>query len=473
MRSSTRRPSAGLPHWNGAYWKDWHAFALALLLLTLCLLGGGASRDDVLSLLYVQPAAAIVLALACLSFRREHYRRVRVPLILLALFAALHVVQLVPLPPAIWTSLGGRDAIVATAPLIGALPWRPISIAPDLTLASLTGLVPVAAILVAAAQLDMRQHYHLLLFLVGGVALSVLLAALQLTGGTDNPYHLYRVTNDGTAVGLFANRNHQAAFLAIGMPLLAVALNSLAGRARRSALLVGLLVLGCLLLSVMILVTGSRAGLVLGALGLLGAALLFQGQGGNRIGQRPSYYAWIGIAALVVAASAALVLLSPERALTLTRLSDNVLVNESRVANLGLYAELMRENLLTGAGLGAFDPLFRIHEPLSALKPSYLNHAHNDLAELVMTGGILAGALLFALLTWTVRKALPLVRGELNPLGMLGAAITLMLLIASLFDYPLRTPFLGCVFALGIVWLSVGNQADTVRRNTPAPGGSR
>ena len=57
---------------------------------------------------------------------------------------------------------------------------------------------------------------------------------------------------------------------------------------------------------------------------------------------------------------------------------------------------MLKDFLPTGIGFGAFDPAFRVFEPDSSLSPLYLNHAHNDLVELALTGGI-AALLMFAL----------------------------------------------------------------------------
>src|SRR3546814_18783044 len=48
------------------------------------------------------------------------------------------------------------------------------------------------------------------------------LGLAQVIGPRDGPLYLYEITNNGSAVGLFANRNHQAALLACLFPMLAV-----------------------------------------------------------------------------------------------------------------------------------------------------------------------------------------------------------------------------------------------------------
>src|SRR5690606_39579797 len=49
---------------------------------------------------------------------------------------------------------------------------------------------------------------------------SALWAASQLTGSARGPLYIYNITNNGSAVGLFANRNLPAVFLAAAIAML-------------------------------------------------------------------------------------------------------------------------------------------------------------------------------------------------------------------------------------------------------------
>ena len=46
-------------------------------------------------------------------------------------------------------------------------------------------------------------------------------------------------------------------------------------------------------------------------------------------------------------------------------------------------------------------------------------------------------------------------------LARLGGAIVLILGIGSIYDYPLRTPSLACLFAIAAVWLVRGTRVRT------------
>src|SRR5512143_1162950 len=96
--------------------------------------------------------------------------------------------------------------------------------------------------------------------------------------GPGGNLYLYRITNIGEAVGLFANRNHLAGFLAASLP---VAAGMLADRLRHHVhgirdLRVWLLTALLVLLSVSVTATHSRAGFGLLMISVVAsAAVLF------------------------------------------------------------------------------------------------------------------------------------------------------------------------------------------------------
>lgn len=178
-------------------------FWIFLTLLLLCFVGGGGARDDVLSLVYLRPAAIVCTALILLLPGKVEWRSVRVPLALCLAFALLMVLQLIPLPPQVWLGLPGRQLFAEPMNLANLpQPWRPLSIAPDLTLNSLASLVMPIAALIGFAALDRNQRLLLLPVLIAAALVSVLVGIAQLVGGEMSPFYLYRITNRDSAVGL-------------------------------------------------------------------------------------------------------------------------------------------------------------------------------------------------------------------------------------------------------------------------------
>ena len=123
-----------------------------------------------------------------------------------------------------------------------------------------------------------------------------------------------------------------------------------------------------------------------------------------------------------------------------------------------------------GSGIGSFVEVFQIDEPYSQLSPTYLNHAHNDWIETLLTSG-LAGTLLLltAVIAWS-RLSLAYLRAPARGqrgliFGKLGAVLIFIVALASISDYPLRTPSMACVLILAAVWMASGFETMLGRRH--------
>lgn len=431
----------------------------AFFLAAVFLLGGG-SRDDIQSLVILRPLAAVCMGIAIWGLTREQLHAARKPLILAALIPSIMILQLIALPPEIWTSLSGRKLYALAAPLAGIeQPWRPISLVPYRTWNSLFAwLIPIATILLVA-RLNPEQRFTLLPVLIGLGLISGILGLAQVIGPSDGPLYLYAITNHGSAVGLFANRNHEAAMLACLFPMLAV-YASYRSRSVKGTYMKSLLCAGAALFILpLLLVTGSRAGLVLGIIGLLAGALLYQ-----RPQRQPKMISrrrldvryLVGFAVLALAGLT--VLLSRAEAIDRLLMKDDS--EDLRIQLLNPLWEMIATYFPVGIGFGTFPDVYKIHEPFKLLSVSYVNHAHSDLLELILEGGIAAGAvLLIGVAFWMLGAARLRADddwGRGTSLGRLGAAIILILAIASIVDYPLRVPSISAVFAVAVMWMAFG-----------------
>lgn len=422
-------------------------------LLTATFLFGGASRPDAFSQMVIRLIALGFLGAALLRMDRGRWLQCRSAVVALGLVAALMLAQLAPLPPGLWAALPGHQDYQSALQVAGlAGIWRPLSLTPDLTINSVLSLLPPFAAALTFGALHPRAWRPVLATLLILVGISALVSLVQLSTGE---LYLYRITNQGAGVGVFANRNHQALLLASAFPLLAAWL-AIGRRHGAQAQRLRLLVAAAAAVTVFpfLLITGSRAGLIEGVIGLLLTVVLLPPRlGGDEGGWRDWAFRLAPVLAGAVVAALAL---GSGRDVALGRLINSG-QSEIRFENLPYYFDLIWTFFPTGAGFGSFDAIYRHIEPFALLEPSYMNHVHSDPLEIAIEGGLAGWLLLAAFLLWLARSLFVVCRGRPGStgevLGRAGAIVTLLALVGSLADYPLRTPLAAMVFVLCCTWL--------------------
>lgn len=356
-------------------------------------------------------------------------------LLLSPLWAALTF--LVPVPMALWVALPGHGLY------LNALDssWRPLSLMPDATAASLMAGIPVVA------AFALSRTAQATLFRVLPPAL-VLLALVQAVWGLLQASVLkelyFGAEFAGGLIGSFANANHFANYLAMTLPLAVFMVwralpAPYAASRQRSPAAAALWSLVLLVLMAAVLASGSRTGAVTAWLVTLLAMLLFLGGIGKSFRRR---YA-LGAGALLLAV---LVIVGVNNLLTrfdAGRLGDDVSIRW-QLAGSSWQAALAFWPL--GAGPGSFAAVYPQFQP-SGLGAS-VEHAHNDYVQLLMEFGVLSVALA-GLAAWLVlRQALSLYR-RLRVAGHEQSAARLQLccglgllalLLHSWVDFNLRIP---------------------------------
>ena len=99
--------------------------------------------------------------------------------------------------------------------------------------------------------------------------------------------------------------------------------------------------------------------------------------------------------------------------------------------------------------------VYQVDEPQGLLANTYLNHAHNDLLEVLLTGGVPGAALLIvAVVGWLIASRRAFLRGGGGTFGIRRAGVVILGLMfaASLFDYPLRVPSLEVLAVIAGAW---------------------
>lgn len=433
---------------NAAFW------ILCVLLAAVFLLGGGA-RGDIQSLMILRPLAILALGFGLGGLCLVHIRGYRFLCLMALGIAMVPALQLIPLPPSWWSSLPGRSLVVEIGHVAGlGQLWRPISLVPEATLNSLYATSVPLAVLVLGIQLDATRLARLLWVVLALGGISASLSLLQILGDPSGPLFFYRITNPGTPVGLFANHNHHAFLLAFMLPMIAVAVAGKAGPVK----LVGLA--AALLLLPLILMTGSRAGLIAAFAAIAAIPLILPRErrqlaltrGGSPARKR---------LVLATVGSIALILVGLSvwfgRGLALERLFADEVELDSRLRIAPTVIASILAYLPWGTGMGAFERVFQIHEGDELLLPAYMNHAHNDWLELALTGGLPAIFLAAMAACGFVLRARSLFAAKLAGLpslthARLGLAIVLLAALASLTDYPLRVPSLAALFVVATLW---------------------
>lgn len=422
------------------------AFVLLCGLFTTLLIAGGASRADVGGQVIVQAVAWSTLIVASVFGPRVSVREMGMAGVFLAGAALLVLMQLVPLPPPLWKALPGRMMLVGAG---NSDVWRPISMVPGATLNALSSLVVPCAVLLLTAMSRPDERVRVLPLLLGLVGASALVALLQFSGaGFSNPF-----VNDtpGQVSGLFANRNHFALFLALGCLIAPVWATRVTLVSWRLPVALGLV----LLFTLTILATGSRAGLLVGVVAII-IGFIFSWHALRRLtrnGPRWLLPSMVIGAILVLAFFVALFVFA-DRAVSINRAVSIDSEEDMRVRALPIVIKMVDRYFPVGSGFGGFDPVFRINEPFNLLKLTYFNHAHNDYLEVVLDGGFLALVIMLcAIVWWLIRTGLVWRnKGDLA-LSRLGSAMIFLIMIASFFDYPARTPLIMAVTALASLWL--------------------
>lgn len=457
--------------------------AFAIFVLSTFLMGGG-SRHDTASIIVLRPLAAGMLVYALLAIRPSDAATIRPVIWWFVAATVLVAVQLIPLPTDLWASLAGREPYAQLLAASGAdQVARPVTMSPSKTYNAFFSLiVPIAGIALFASLGKERLHWVPRLILVAALV-SAILALLQIAGTPGGPLYFYRLTNEADGVGLFANRNHNAVFLAGAIPIAAAvaALDSWLpdGKKRRprSRLISYSLFLPILVLFVLaILSSGSRAGLLVAGPMIVAAAIIFglhaASERRKEVRTQRKTEKWAGlrdkfwIAPLAGAAVGLVIALLSGRAGAIERLFSEQ-TSDLRFNVLPTLLEMLGDFFPIGAGFGSFTHIYPQYEQDELLGPQYLNQAHNDWLQVLIEGGLVAGALqivavlaLAGLLLFLLFTRAATIENRLMALSFLFFSGCIG--VASLVDYPARSPSIMLTLALAFCMaFHVRNDART------------
>lgn len=399
--------------------------AVSVLLICACAAGGSSGYYPGRTMI-VELAAVAALSTILLTWRGPWpSKSVSVGIVLIL---GLPLLQLVPLPATVWQALPGRTLAADISSSIDPTMTRPISLDPAATFASWLFMLTAIAMFLGVYQLTQRQREWLAGITLVICLFSVMLGALQMTAGRS--YYLYSTTHNQYPIGLFANRNHQAALLYIGIILCAVISRRLVFPIYK-IIIFGLAVVFCASL----VATSSRSGMALAFLGIMSIFV-----------QQKRYTKANLILSAVIVIVGVIILLEVNVARdAIERFAFNS--SDGRFIFWPDVAFAAQQYFPVGSGVGTFVKSYQGYEQLSTLGPEFVNQAHNEYLQVVLEGGLAGALIVFFYIAWLLRQGV-LHWKHSTILSRAAFCSIVLVLLHSMVDYPLRTFALSAIFGM-------------------------
>jgi exopolysaccharide production protein ExoQ len=432
--------------------RDLRGAMLPALAVGLALVLGGGGSPAPMPEMVLQLTLAAIFAAWLWSLDEVAKRSVpRSARILFVLVMILPLIQLIPLPPALWHNMPGRELEREALGLIGAEnSWQSWSLAPARTLASLLTIIPVAAIILMTAAAQPQARRQVVLVVLAVAVFSMVIGAGQLSGGPGGVMRFYAPASPFLD-GFQANHNSAADLLLIGMIAAAALIRGRIERTgvpRRPHLVLVLAAGATLLLGLGVVLTASRFGIALLPVALLAEAILLWPLLRFQIKLKPRVI-------LAVGAGLAALLLLGALALRQNTVLAGIVGRFDFTGELrpelwwdSIYA--IRQYFPFGSGMGNFVSSLLPAERLEVVRETMPNRAHDDFIELAVEGGIFGLALLGVIVMILLRAALGSLRSpaaEDRGLCVFALASLVVLALHSLVDYPFRSMALASIAA--------------------------
>ncbi len=417
-------------------------------------------------------------------------RRIRFLLVPAILLLALALLQLMPLPPSLLARLSPKahalyvttfpgyatgqagDPIagleaqaLAQVPEVDGIPdpraadeplstavggrwdgWRPVSLAPALTLERIFWYVPLLITFLmfhaGSRDAERRRVFQAVLFL-NFLALA-LFGLVFMAIGNDKLYWIRSTVQDTNPFGPYVNPTNFAAVMELAVPWVLAAAWSAHRLKRRSALPFPILLAtgACCLLAGML--SGSRAAVVLMIAAIAAVALVVQQNRRTRL-LLSAGFAGVAASGSVLAALTGL----GGRFARFFELGSGGLADVERLAAWRAAWTMLRDFPLTGAGIGAFREVFPIYAPAGG--DARMRHLHNDYFEVVVETGWFGALLLVGLTFAFVWLAVSSSKRNLTANGLLIGLACLFVHAAVDFNHQIPANALLFVAAAGMV----------------------
>jgi O-antigen ligase len=376
----------------------------------------------------------------------------------LLLLVAVPLLQLVPIPLALWGALPGHEPYAAALEQAGEYAGaRPLSIHPRATEYSWLALLPCVAMYLMVSRLGRRQLRALVMVFVAMALAEAALGILQAGAGRDSWLHLGNRFGGAGATGTYVNRNHFGALMAMALPILVAIWASetlpardssgeiLRGHPRHADVRLARRIawsLAVALALAALLFSRSRAAIGFG-LAAFGATSLVLVWSAATLQVRIA----LGVVAAVALGLAAFAGLTP----IVERFSpdDLSLGYEGRLKLAVAAVRAGLDFLPFGSGLGTFGDVFARYQGEGLV--GYIDHAHNDYAEAFVELGVAGVAVVALMAAAVLARWGAIARGAVSrSLGTLQVAAGFSVLALAghgAFDFNFHIPANAICFA--------------------------
>lgn len=394
----------------------------------------------------VLETTSIILLIGFFLSNRLDFHLPKNLIYILLVIVALPLIQLVPIPEALWADISGRDfyadALNRVFPDQMHAGYHSISLDPYITELGFYALLPAVSVLLVIGRMPVNFIIYCVFAFIFIATIQAILALAQSSSGVPG-------------FGTFANRNHLAGMLAMSLPLVLGILADNFGKPKKfhtknptSSTLkkisdwvsstpamnaVMLLSVLAILIALGIIFSRSRAGIAIMMLGLLLSALLF----GQMMGKKKSIQL-SGLIFIIIITLAIEIGLAP----VVSRFGADAAFEDARWSIFTHVYEGLQTFFPVGSGIGSFPEVFRRFQPEDV--SGFVNHAHNGYLEYVFEGGLIAMLIIiFFSIIYLMRWPALLAESNQNNFHyiQIGAGISILLLgLHESVDFNLHIP---------------------------------
>ncbi len=451
---------------------DSNAWALVVAAwLCIMILIGGVSTPANWAILLHSIASGGLLVAAIWRLRHGFPSKISAfGAVVLTSALALVLLQLLPLPFSVWSTLPGRQLVADTFSIVGVAPAsQPLSLSASSTKASAIALLPALAGYFAMLTVGPRGYTKVAIAILACAVLGLVIGLAQKSMGDGSGLYFYGNLGPRVASGTFGNRNFFAAQLFTSIPFVAALATMMShSRRARSAVVLVFAFIYMALLVAGLAVTGSRGGIILAIVSVLLSVLFVYRHpvsAARGVSNRWSFYAVMACFVLIVQVGM----------VGITRLVQTDVIQDYRNEIYAVTWKAAQAYFPAGSGFGSFVPVYQQFETPSVIIANYVNHAHNDWLEILLEGGAPALVLLVAFILLFLTSAFfvgRLASTVAHHAFHRAALVVLFLMLAhAMVDFALRTPALMSIFAVccGIVVASRSRNQKTFYQDKPVP----